>query len=86
MKIVSLGTLCCLVIITLSTRVLSDEYQNINSEWTDCKQQAIDAGANPGEEFDLFVADCELYESAENIIEEDLPVESFTEADLERFK
>lgn len=60
MRIVSLGTLCCLVIVTSSTRVLADEYQNINSESTDCKQQTIEAGANPGKEFDLFVTDCEL--------------------------
>lgn len=85
MNIVSLGAVCCLFIVTLSARGLSDDYQNINSGSIDCKQQAIEAGANPGEEFNLFVADCELYESVENMIQEDLPAEFSSETDVERF-
>jgi hypothetical protein len=86
MKIVSLGTLCCLAMATtLSTRVLSNEFQNINGGSVDCNQQAIEAGARPGEEFDLFVVDCELYESGESINEDNLSVELPADAELKKF-
>lgn len=55
MKFLSPLVCTLLVLSVMSTNIFSEENQAATAS---CEQQATDLGAEPGEEFDLYVSDC----------------------------
>jgi hypothetical protein len=63
MKPLNLFIVFFLTIIILPTKVFSEEIKTVP---VDCQQQAIDAGYEAGEEFDMFIVDCEMSNEVED--------------------